>query len=275
MNYHENDRSGWRLAKGCFTLVRWFVAYLVIHVCIAYGQNTQYEEDAESQVAAILVFSAIYVLLHVVNYIINQTIDSDGSGDRRAKGNVGSVILVIILLITTLVWYCQPGQYAAYRRNDKQVLMEREAARKEAEQKAAKKAEKEAAKKAEKEAAREAAKRASARKSSSSSGSAGSGTTRSASQNASYSSGSGGKIYSSSSKSSSTGVKSYSSSKSSGSSSKSSSGKTYRNLNPYENYDDGYEAIYYDGEYDQDRYDRDPEYAEGVDDAMDELDEDG
>lgn len=110
MNYHEIDRSGWRLAKGCFTLVRWFVAYLVIHVCIAYGQNTQYEEDAESQVAAILVFSAIYVLLHLVNYIINQTIDSDGSGDRRAKGNVGSVILVIILLIMTFVWYCQPGE---------------------------------------------------------------------------------------------------------------------------------------------------------------------
>ena len=280
MNYHENDRSGWRLAKGCFTLVRCFVAYLVIHVCIAYGQNTQYEEDAESQVAGILVFSAIYVLLHVVNYIINQTIDSDGSDDRRAKGNVGSVILVIILLIMTFVWYCQPGEYASYRRNDKKVLMEREAARKEAEQKAAKKAEEEAA--------REAAKRASARKSSSASGSAGSGTTRSASQNASYSSGSAGKSYSSSSKSSSTGVKSYSSSQSSNygsksysssnsssGSSKSSSGKTYRNLNPYENYDDGYEAIYYDGEYDQDRYDRDPEYAEGVDDAMDELDEDG
>lgn len=267
MNYHEIDRSGWRLAKGCFTLVRWFVAYLVIHVCIAYGQNTQYEEDAESQVAAILVFSAIYVLLHLVNYIINQTIDSDGSGDRRAMGNVGSVILVIILLIMTFVWYCQPGEYALYRRNDKKVLMEREAARKEAEQKAAKKAEEEAA--------REAAKRASARKSSSASGSAGSGTTRSASQNASYSYSSAGKSYSSSSKPSNTGVKSYSSSKSSGSSSKSSSGKTYRNLNPYENYDDGYEAIYYDGEYDQDRYDRDPEYAEGVDDAMDELDEDG
>ena len=49
----------------------------------------------------------------------------------------------------------------------------------------------------------------------------------------------------------------------------------YRNLNPYGNYDDGYEAIYYDGEYDPDRYDCDPEYAEGVDDAMDELDEDG
>lgn len=254
MNYHEIDRSGWRLAKWFFTLARWFVAYLVMYVCIAYGRNTQYEEDAESQVAAILVFSAIYVLLHVVNFIINQTIDSDGSGDRRAKGNVGSVILVIILLIMTLVWYCQPGEYASYRRNDKQVLMEREAARKEAEQKAAKKAEEEAA--------REAERRASARKSSSSSGSSGSGTTRSASQNASYSSGSAGKSYSSSSKSSS-------------SSSKSSSGKKYRNLNPYENYDDGYEAIYYDGEYDQDRYDRDPEYAEGVDDAMDELDEDG
>ena len=34
-------------------------------------------------------------------------------------------------------------------------------------------------------------------------------------------------------------------------------------------------CIDYDGEYDEDRYDSDPEYAEGVDDAMDELDEDG
>lgn len=254
MNYHEIDRSGWRLAKWCFTLARWLVAYLVIHVCIAYGQNTQYEEDAESQVAAILTFSAIYVLLHLVNFIINQAIDSDGSGDRRAKGNVGSVILVIILLIMTFVWYCQPGQYAAYRRNDKQVLMEREAAKKEAEQ--------EAAKMAEEKAAREAAERASARKSSSSSGAAGSGTTQSSSQNALYSYSSTGKSYASSSKSSS-------------GSSKSSSGKSYRSLNPYEHYDDGYEAIYYDGEYDEDRYDSDPEYAEGVDDAMDELDEDG
>lgn len=247
MNYHEIDRSGWRLAKWCFTLARWLVAYLVIHVCIAYGQNTQYEEDAESQVAAILTFSAIYVLLHLVNFIINQAIDSDGSGDRRAKGNVGSVILVIILLIMTLIWYCQPGQYAAYRRNDKQVLMEREAAKKEAER--------EVAKKAEEKAVREAERRASARKSSSASGNSGSGTARSSSQNDSYSYSSAGKSYSSSSKS--------------------SSGKSYRNLNPYEHYDDGYEAIYYDGEYDEDRYDSDPEYAEGVDDAMDELDEDG
>lgn len=254
MNYHEIDRSGWRLAKWCFTLARWLVAYLVIHVCIAYGQNTQYEEDAESQVAAILTFSAIYVLLHLVNFIINQAIDSDGSGDRRAKGNVGSVILVIILLIMTFIWYCQPGQYAAYRRNDKQVLMEREAARKEAEQ--------EAAKKAEEKAAWETERRASARKSSSASGNSGSGTARSSPQNDSYSYSSAEKSYSSSPKSSS-------------SRSKSSSGKSYRNLNPYEHYDDGYEAIYYDGEYDEDRYDSDPEYAEGVDDAMDELDEDG
>lgn len=254
MNYHEIDRSGWRLAKWCFTLARWLVAYLVIHVCIAYGQNTQYVEDAESQVAAILTFSAIYVLLHLVNFIINQAIDSDGSGDRRAKGNVGSVILVIILLIMTLIWYCQPGQYAAYRRNDKQVLMEREAARKEAER--------EAAKKAEEKASREAERRASARKSSSASGNSGSGSARSSSQSASYSYSNAGKSYSSSSKSSS-------------SSSKSSSGKSYRGLNPYEHYDDGYEAIYYDGEYDEDRYDSDPEYAEGVDDAMDELEEDG
>ena len=267
MNYHEIDRSGWRLAKWCFTLARWLVAYLVLHVCIAYGQNTQYEEDAESQVAAILTFSAIYVLLHLVNYIINQTIDSDGSGDRRAKGNIGSVILVIILLIMTLIWYCQPGQYAAYRRNDKQVLMEREAAKKEAER--------EAAKKAEEKAAREAERRASARKSTSASGNSGSRTMQSSSQNASYSYSSAGKSYSSSSNSSSTSVKSYSSSNSSSGSSKSSSGKSYRNLNPYEHYDDGYEAIYYDGEYDEDRYDSDPEYAEGVDDAMDELDEDG
>lgn len=266
MNYHEIDRSGWRLAKWCFTLARWLVAYLVLHVCIAYGQNTQYEEVAESQVAAILTFSAIYVLLHLVNFIINQAIDSDGSGDRRAKGNVGSVILVIILLIMTFVWYCQPGEYASYRRNDKKVLMEREAARKEAER--------EAAKKAEEEAAREAERRASARKSSSSSGTSGSGTMQSSSQSASYNYSSAEKSYSFSPKSSSTGAKSYSSSKSSSSRSKSSSGKSYHSLNPYEHYDDGYEAIYYDGEYDEDRYDSDPEYAEGVDDAMDELDED-
>lgn len=39
-------------------------------------------------------------------------------------------------------------------------------------------------------------------------------------------------------------------------------------------YDDGYDDIYMDGDYDFDRYDRDSDYADGVDDAMDEFDED-
>ena len=33
--------------------------------------------------------------------------------------------------------------------------------------------------------------------------------------------------------------------------------------------------MYYDREYDQDRYETDPEYANGVDDAMDEWEESG
>ena len=268
MNDHEIDRSGWRRAKRYFTRARWVVAYLVLWISIAYDQNTQYVEDEESRVAAILILGAIYLLLHAVNLIIDHTIDSDGSGDRRAKGGVGSVILVIILLLITLVWYCLPRQYAVYRQNESKLNMEREAVRKEKEE--------------------EAERRASAGNRSSESGSSGSGTTRSSSQNTSYGYSSAGKNYSSSSKSSSTGVKSYSDSQtsnyrsdsysgsmSSTGSSKRSSGKRKRNLNPYAKYDDGYEAIYDDGEYDQDRYDCDPEYADGVDDAMDELDEDG
>ena len=42
----------------------------------------------------------------------------------------------------------------------------------------------------------------------------------------------------------------------------------------YDSYDDGYDDIYMDGDYDSDRYDTDADYAEGVDDAMDEWDED-
>lgn len=42
----------------------------------------------------------------------------------------------------------------------------------------------------------------------------------------------------------------------------------------YDSYDDGYDDIYMDGDYDYDRYDRDRDYADGVDDAMDELGED-
>ncbi len=37
-------------------------------------------------------------------------------------------------------------------------------------------------------------------------------------------------------------------------------------------YDDGYDDVYEDDDYDWDRYKNDPDYAEGVDDAMDELD---
>ena len=58
-------------------------------------------------------------------------------------------------------------------------------------------------------------------------------------------------------------------SKSSYSSSYSSSKKSYKT---YDSYDDGYDAIYDDDDYDEDRYDSDPDYAAGVDDAMDELD---
>ena len=59
------------------------------------------------------------------------------------------------------------------------------------------------------------------------------------------------------------------SSKSSYSSSYSSSKKSYKT---YDSYDDGYDAIYDDDDYDEDRYDSAPDYAAGVDDAMDELD---
>ncbi len=273
MNDHEIDRSEWRRAKRYFTRARWVVAYLVLWISIAYDQNTQYVEDEESRVAAILILGAIYLLLHAVNLIIDHTIDSDGSGDRRAKGGVGSVILVIILLLITLVWYCLPRQYAVYRQNESKLNMEREAVRKEKEEEAERRA---------------SWLNRSSGSGSSGSGSSGSGTTRSSSQSASYGYSSAGKSYSSSSKSSSTGVKSYSDSQtsnyrsdsysgsmSSTGSSKRSSGKRKRNMNPYAKYDDGYEAIYDDGEYDLDRYDRDPEYADGVDDAMDELDEDG
>ena len=70
---------------------------------------------------------------------------------------------------------------------------------------------------------------------------------------------------SSTSKSSSSGSTSKSSTKSG--STKSSSKKKY-----YDSYDDGYDDIYMDGDYDYDRYNKDPDYADGVDDAMDEFD---
>ena len=42
----------------------------------------------------------------------------------------------------------------------------------------------------------------------------------------------------------------------------------------YNSYDEGYDDIYMDGDYDYDRYDRDIDYADGADDAMDESGED-
>lgn len=79
--------------------------------------------------------------------------------------------------------------------------------------------------------------------------------------------------------------KKYSSSNSSNknsSTNKSSSSSSYSNstkkgttttTNPYQSYDDGYDDVY-DGDYDSERYATDWEYADGVDDALDELDED-
>ena len=63
------------------------------------------------------------------------------------------------------------------------------------------------------------------------------------------------------------------SSSSSSYSGKSSSGSTSQK-STYDSYDDGYDDIYMDGDYDYDRYDRDSDYADGVDDAMDEYGED-
>lgn len=54
---------------------------------------------------------------------------------------------------------------------------------------------------------------------------------------------------------------------------KSSTGtSSSKKSNIYDSYDDGYDDIYMDGDYD--RYDRDSDYADGVDDAMDEFEED-
>lgn len=52
---------------------------------------------------------------------------------------------------------------------------------------------------------------------------------------------------------------------------------TYKNStssksNPYKSYDEGYEDVYENDDYDWDRYYSDDDYADGVDDAMDELD---
>lgn len=98
----------------------------------------------------------------------------------------------------------------------------------------------------------------------------------------SYSNGSSSysnKSYGSTSKSSTSGSGSGSSynnkSNSTNKSSYSSSAKkstTKKNI--YDSYDDGYDDVYMDGDYDYGRYDKDSDYADGVDDAIDEFDED-
>lgn len=63
---------------------------------------------------------------------------------------------------------------------------------------------------------------------------------------------------------------------SSGSSSYSSSSSSYSgssSSSPYKSYDEGYEAVYDDDDYDWDRYNSDSDYADGVGDALDELDD--
>ena len=62
--------------------------------------------------------------------------------------------------------------------------------------------------------------------------------------------------------------------KSTAGSNASSYNSSTKKSNTYDSYDDGYDDIYMDGDYDYDRYDRDSDYADGVDDAMDEFDED-
>ena len=62
--------------------------------------------------------------------------------------------------------------------------------------------------------------------------------------------------------------------KSTAGSNASSYNSSTKKSNTYDSYDDGYDDIYMDGDHDYDRYDRDSDYADGVDDAMDEFDED-
>ena len=101
----------------------------------------------------------------------------------------------------------------------------------------------------------------------------GSRTSNSSSTHSNKSSSSNSKSSASSSGSSSSyNNKSNSTNKSSYSSGTKKNTKTKKST--YDSYDDGYDDIYMDGDYDYDRYNRDRDYADGVDDAMDELGED-
>ena len=54
----------------------------------------------------------------------------------------------------------------------------------------------------------------------------------------------------------------------------SGSSSSKKNHSSMDSYDDGYNAVYEDDDYDEDRYRTDDDYAAGVDDAMEDEDED-
>ena len=103
----------------------------------------------------------------------------------------------------------------------------------------------------------------------SSSSSTGSSSTKSNSSTGSGSTKSNSSTGSGSAKSS---VSSSSSSKNYSSTKSSSSGSSSSNHKYYNSYDDGYDDIYENDDYDEDRYNSDPDYAAGVDDAMEDVD---
>lgn len=76
----------------------------------------------------------------------------------------------------------------------------------------------------------------------------------------------------SNSRGSSSSTSSSTTSSTSGSKSSTSSKNSKYSSGSYSSYDDGYEDVYENDDYDWDRYYSDDDYADGVDDAMDELD---
>lgn len=85
---------------------------------------------------------------------------------------------------------------------------------------------------------------------------------------------SSGSSYSSSSSSSSSSSKNASGSSTLSSTKKSSSGSSSKksSSSSWSSYDEGYDAVYEDDDYDWDRYWSDSDYADGVDDAMEDMD---
>ncbi len=85
---------------------------------------------------------------------------------------------------------------------------------------------------------------------------------------------SGGSSSKYSSSGSSSASKSSSSSSTSSSTKKSTSGSSTKSSSSssWKSYDEGYDAVYEDDDYDWDRYWSDSDYADGVDDAMEDLD---